>query len=200
MPRAGLEPAWSLRPEELIRLIGANASLGIIVFTSSKSYNRHVRQRTWRVDDLIKAVENSSSYRQVLIKLNLREAGGNYEQIKKYIKDHGLRTDHFKGRAWNRGLKGKASPRIPLASILVAGSSFQSFKLKKRLFNAGLKPRHCEQCGWAEISENGYLPLELDHINGNRHDNRLENLRVLCPNCHSLRPTHRSRKRAQVAE
>jgi len=41
----------------------------------------------------------------------------------------------------------------------------------------------------------GYLPLELDHINGDHHDNRLENLRILCPNCHSLKPTHRGRRR-----
>jgi hypothetical protein len=132
--------------------------------------------------------------------LNLKGAGGNYEQIKKYIKEHGLNVGHFKGRGWNRGLKGKGKPGIPLSNVLIVGSSVQSFKLKNRLFNAGLKPKHCEECGWAEVSENGYLPLELDHINGDRNDNRLENLRILCPNCHSLRPTHRSRKRAQVAE
>ena len=46
-------------------------------------------------------------------------------------------------------------------------------------------------CGWAKISIDGRIPLELDQINGNRHDNRLENLRILCPNCHSLQITHR---------
>ena len=159
-----------------------------------------MRRRSWQLHDLEKAIITSSSYRQVLQKLSLREAGGNYEQIKKYIYEQKLNVDHFKGRAWNKGLKGQGKPRIPLTNILVSGSSYQTFKLKRRLFNAGLKPMYCEECGWAQKTQNGYLPLELDHINGNRYDNRLENLKILCPNCHSLRPTHRSRKRAQVAE
>lgn len=159
-----------------------------------------MRKRSWQLSDLRNAVISSMSYRQVLQKLNLKGAGGNYEQIKKYIKEQRLNVDHFKGRGWNRGIKGRGTPRTPLSNVLVLGSSVQSFKLKKRLFNAGLKPKYCEECGWAERSQNGYLPLELDHIIGNRNDNRLENLRISCPNCHSLRPTHRSRIRAQVAE
>lgn len=153
-----------------------------------------MRQRSWVVEQLKQAVKNSFSYRQVLAKLGLREAGGNYEQIKKYIKEYKLNNDHFKGKGWNAGLRGVGKPIIPLEKILVKNSSFQSFKLKKRLFAVGLKPKHCERCGWAEKTANGYLPLELDHINGDRHDNRIENLRVLCPNCHSLTTHHRGRK------
>lgn len=130
-----------------------------------------------------------------MFKLGLREAGGNYEQAKKYIKEYGLNIKHFKGRGWNLGLRGIGKPLIPLEKILVKNSYFQSFKLKKRLFVVGLKPQYCEQCGWAKKTKDGYLPLELDHINGNRHDNRLENLQILCPNCHSLQPTHRGRIR-----
>lgn len=152
-----------------------------------------MKRRSWTKEQLILAVKNSLSYRQVLIKLGLREAGGNYEQVKKYIFEYKLSIDHFRGRAWNRGMTGIGKPLISLKEILVEGSHFQSFKLKKRLFAEGLKPRYCEECGWAKISEGGYLPLELDHINGDHRDNRLENLRVLCPNCHSLKPTHRGR-------
>lgn len=158
------------------------------------------RKRSWTVDQLRDAVVSSTSYRQVIAKIGLRPTGGNYDQVKKYIKENNFITDHFKGRGWNRGLKGIGRPKIPLEDILVKGSSFQSYKLKRRLFNAGLKPKHCEECGWAEQTEDGYLPLELDHINGDRHDNRIENLRVLCPNCHSLKPTHRSRKRKEVCK
>jgi len=154
-----------------------------------------MKQRSWSKKQLILAVKNSFSYRQVIKKLGLRPAGGNYDQIKKYIKELDLRISHFKGKGWNLGLKGIGKPRISLDKILVKNSLFQSFKLKKRLFTAKLKPEHCEECGWAERSSGGYLPLELDHINGDHHDNRLENLRILCPNCHSLKPTHRGRRR-----
>ena len=154
-----------------------------------------MRKRSWSIDALKEAVAQSTSYRQVLSRLKLREAGGNYEQIKKYINECDLDTRHFKGNAWNLGNRGNGKPRIPLEDILIRGSSFQSYKLKKRLFAAGLKPEHCEECGWAQKADGGYLPLELDHINGDRHDNRIINLRVLCPNCHSLKPTHRGRNR-----
>lgn len=163
------------------------------------------KKRTWTVSQLKDAVKNSLSFRQVLLKLGLREAGGNYSQINKYVKELNLNTRHFRGMAWNKGLRGIGKPIIPLEKILVKGSYFQSFKLKNRLFTAKLKTERCESCGWAERTFDGYLPLELDHINGDRHDNRLENLRVLCPNCHSLTPNHRGRggrkyKNARVAK
>src|SRR5258708_23616780 len=92
-------------------------------------------------------------------------------------------------------MRGIGKPLIPLENILVKGSLYQSFKLKNRLFKQGLKTEKCEECGWAKLAADGRLPLELDHINGDRHDNRLENLRVLCPNCHSLKTTHTGRNR-----
>ena len=154
-----------------------------------------MRRRSWTISQLKIAVKKSVSFRQVLKLLNLRQAGGNYEQIKKYINENSLNIKHFKGRGWNLGMRGIGKARIPLEKILIKGVSFQSFKLKKRLFATKLKPEHCEQCGWAKKTDDGHLPLELDHINGDRYDNRLENLRVLCPNCHSLTPTHRGRRR-----
>lgn len=151
------------------------------------------RRRKWTMDQLTKAVKDSFSYRQVLLNLGLRPAGGNYEQIKQYIHEYNLKTKHFRGKGWNRGMTGIGKPRIPLEEILIKNSNFQSYKLKRRLFAASIKKQCCELCGWAKRNTDGYLPLELDHINGDRHDNRLNNLRILCPNCHSLQPTHRGR-------
>lgn len=151
------------------------------------------KQRSWTIEQLQEAVSTSTSRRQVLFKLGLREAGGNYDQLKKYINEYKLDTAHFTGMAWNKGMKGVGKPLRSFSEILVEHSYFQSYKLKLRLIAAGLKPGYCEHCGWAEETIDGYIPLELDHINGDRHDNRIENLRVLCPNCHSLTPTYRGR-------
>ena len=139
------------------------------------------------------ATKKSLSVRQVLHNLHLKEAGGNYDQIKKYLAEYKVDITHFRGQTWNKGLKGIGQARISLENILRLGSYFQSHKLKKRLFAAKLKMPKCEMCGWAQKSADGRVPLELDHINGDSHDNRLSNLRVLCPNCHSLQPTHRGR-------
>ncbi len=162
-----------------------------------------MKKRTWTIQQLEEAVRGSTSFRQVLKKLGLREAGGNYFQLQKYTKELKLDTSHFTGKGWNKGLHRAFKPRMVLNQILVQNSYFQSYKLKNRLIRENLKPAHCEECGWAKTAENGRLPLELDHINGNVNDNRLENLRILCPNCHSLKPTHRGRnrqKKGRVAE
>jgi len=147
----------------------------------------------WNKKDLVKIIKKSYSYRQVIQKLGLIPAGGNYVQLKKYIKLFNIETSHFKGKAWNKGKKGIGVFKYSLEQILVENSSYQSYKLKNRLFIDKLKKPLCEICGWAKKTKDGRLPLELDHINGNNTDNRLENLRIFCPNCHSLQSTHRGK-------
>ena len=154
-----------------------------------------MRPKKWTKDQLRLAAKQSFSIRQVLRRLGLKEAGGNYSQVKKFLSLYKINTKHFKGMGWSKGLVGIGKPRISTDKILVKNSDFQSFKLKKRLFKEKIKMPKCEECGWAKYSIDGRLPLELDHINGDSRDNRLENLRILCPNCHSLKPTHRGRNR-----
>lgn len=154
-----------------------------------------MRQRKWTEKQLIDAVKKSRSVRQVIQTLGLIPAGGNYVQVQSRIVELKLNTKHFLGMGWSKGMPFARKAPIALEKILVKNSSYQSFKLKKRLFTSGLKFQKCEECGWKKISEDGRIPLELDHINGDRNDNRLENLRVLCPNCHSLKPTHRGRNK-----
>lgn len=153
------------------------------------------KQRSWTDDQLIQAVKDSVSYRSVLIRLKLVPAGGNYDQIKSKVKDLAICTDHFTGKGWNVGLKFRPKPTIPLEKLLVKNSQVQSYKLKSKLFSAGLKQPECELCGWKEMSSDGRVPVELDHINGDPLDNRVVNLRVLCPNCHSLQLTHRGKNK-----
>ena len=87
----------------------------------------------------------------------------------------------------------------PLTEILVENSNYQSFKLAKRLLKEGYKERKCEMCGnthWC----NYLIPLELHHINGIKTDNRLENLQMLCPNCHALTDNYRGKNIGMSAQ
>ncbi len=90
----------------------------------------------------------------------------------------------------NQGGRGRKSPRQkPAIDYLYQGSTINTHSLKLKLMRDGIKISECESChstNWLD----GSLPLELHHINGDRHDNRLENLRLLCPNCHALTDNH----------
>jgi hypothetical protein len=77
-----------------------------------------------------------------------------------------------------------------MEEVLVESSSYPRGHLKRRLFAAGLKDRSCEMCGQGEWWRGKRMALVLDHVNGISNDNRLENLRVVCPNCATTLETH----------
>jgi hypothetical protein len=139
------------------------------------------------------AVAVSKSYSEVLRRLGMRPAGGNHALLKKYVDEiWGISTDHFdSGAAANRNLNKTAQP---LAEILIEGSTYSRGKLKERLFNEGLKERVCEMCGQDENWRGRSMSLILDHVNGIPDDNRIVNLRIVCPNCAATLDTHCGRK------
>jgi Zn finger protein HypA/HybF involved in hydrogenase expression len=147
---------------------------------------------TYSEQELREAVKKSTSIRQVLEKLDIVPAGGNYQTTNRRIKKLNIDISHFTGQAWNRGKV--IGPKRPIEEYLIENSVVQSFKLKGRLIAEGLKQHKCECCGITEWNGKP-APIELDHINGNNHDNRLENLRILCPNCHAQTDTYRGKNK-----
>ena len=126
--------------------------------------------------------------------LGLTPCGGNYRIIHNAIRKYSLDITHFTGQGWNTGLKFKPFVEKPITDILVIDSTYQSNKLKRRLLKQGIKQPLCEQCGLTEW-QGRPISLELHHKNGNNRDNRLDNLMLLCPNCHALTDSCRGKNK-----
>ena len=120
------------------------------------------------------------------------ELGIHFSTFKRHAVKYGLYNP-------NQGAKGTKKPindhrKINLDDILEGKyPQYQTFKLKNRLFKEGLKNNICEVCGISEW-QGMEIKCELDHINGKSNDHRLENLRILCPNCHSQTETYRFKR------
>jgi hypothetical protein len=135
----------------------------------------------------------SSSLADILRQLGLYVSSGNYRPLKRRLDNENIDYTHIKmGLDAN---KGKLFPnkQLPLSEIMIENSGFSTTQLKKRLIKNNILENKCSKCGLGAQWNNENLVLQLDHINGNPRDNRLENLRMLCPNCHSQTPTYSAR-------
>ena len=144
------------------------------------------------------AVKDSLSIAEVCRKLNIKPIGGNYKTVSDAIKKYDINTDHFTGKAWNQGknYRMRVKPKS-LNEILCKNSFYKSYSLKKRLLAEGYKEYKCEnpECGLTEWYGKP-IPLELHHINGDPTDNRIENLQLLCPNCHAQTDNFRGKNKS----
>lgn len=136
-------------------------------------------------DQLREAVASSTSYRQVLLKCGLRPAGGSQSHYKRRINKLGINTDHFLGQ---RASLGNVSPtRKTAEEILILrkeGGRAKAAQLRRAMLESGFE-YICGKCRQLPEWFGNPLTLDVDHINENWLDDRLENLRFLCPNCHS---------------
>lgn len=134
-----------------------------------------------REEFYINLIKESLSLREVCLKANICVTTGNYDTLKNIIKNNNIDISHFKRSAVPSKNK---ETKHGIEDYLNNSIRISSFKLKNKLFKCGLKERKCECCGNIEWM-NKPINLELHHINGINNDNRLENLQILCPNCHS---------------
>lgn len=140
--------------------------------------------------ELEKLVKESYNITQICEKKYGNRYCGNRQTIKRYIEEYNIDTSHFSYRAKQNGRTKKFIKR-ELSDILIDNSTYyDTTKLKKRLYEEGLKKKKCEMCGQGEEWHGKKIVHILDHINGVNNDNRIENLRIVCPNCNSTLKTH----------
>jgi hypothetical protein len=187
--RLGVDPKSSTRRYVLERM----KKLGVDV---SHFQREGVK---WTREALQEAVSASTNMCEVLRHLGLDVVGGHHTHISRRIKAYGIDISHFrtptrKGTPWR--------PRTP-EGLLVEQSPAEarrvpSDRLKWAMAAVGA-PEVCAFCGNDGIWQGRPIPLEVDHVDGDWRNNRVENLRLLCPNCHSITDTYRGRGKGRAS-
>lgn len=149
------------------------------------------RKRSYTREEFVQAWLSSKTVGEVARKLGRNRSGGGYVVLKTAAQELNLPTDHMIEYGLNTGPGYNRYRSIPLSMLLVKNSSYtNTARLKIRLLREGLLEAKCyeEDCGLTEWKGRP-IALQLDHINEDKFDHRIENLRLLCPNCHSQTDT-----------
>ena len=151
---------------------------------------RSIHNTIWNLDKdkLQEMLDTSNTIAEVISKIGLSLHGNNYKALNERVKKDNLSLDIL-----NRNRKAKSFGGVEpfnLDDVLTENSTYCKGRIKVRLVKEGLKDYKCSICSNTGEWNNQKLTLQLDHINGINTDNRIENLRFLCPNCHSQTDTY----------
>jgi hypothetical protein len=143
------------------------------------------------VEYLQRVVSESTSLADVLRAFEYSIASNCYRVLKSTLRRHQIDFSHISlGTGSNLG-RSFTNKRVPVSKYLVHGvRSISNQAIKRKLLDEGLLEDVCALCGLLPEWNGSLLCLQLDHVNGDNTDNRLENLRLLCPNCHTQTDTH----------
>ena len=149
------------------------------------------------IEQIEEVVSNSFSSSEACEKLGMAGKSGSATRFRKFLDDNKIDHSHWTGQSWSKGKTSLDDDRLRKSKdnslIFTENSNASSHYVRSLLLKHNLKVHKCESCSISNEWNDKPINLQMDHINGDRKDHRLENLRWLCPNCHSQTDTFCSR-------
>jgi hypothetical protein len=171
--------------------------LGVEKFCQNRNNTAmHCRKEmTW--EKIAEEAKTCYSFAELLSRFGYSRYGGTMVyKVKALIKKHNIDISHFTGQLWS---KGKTLPKKDVNYYLTKDSerAITTNSLRQKLLAQGIKDHRCEKCNGTDW-QSQKMPLELHHIDGDRHNNTLDNIQLLCPNCHALTDNYRGKNKSRV--
>lgn len=158
--------------------------------------NGIVEKTHWSKDVLLESIKKSNSKSDILRNIGLKLNSGNFQTLEKYCNVYDIQLENLKFDFKSHSKKNGFQRKLTNEQLFKKNNNRNNSRvIKKRIFDEKLLKNECSICGLGDVWMEKPISLQLDHKNGDRFDNTLDNLRILCPNCHSQTETFGSKNR-----